>query len=513
MSTTESQLHLTRPLSGQAVTDACGGAGQIPYRNRRSPSVCALTLLCLALASGGSVSAQADDQADDQAGTQSQANSSLALASGASASAQDDDQSDDQDDDQSNDQDGAQSRAKSSFASPQDTTKRVTKAHTGKDNLIDFPALEGFYKKLDGARANVHKSTGMKGVFFHSTVYQFASDSLPGQDDYGVATITGLYGTWDAVDKANPSAGQFSFGLEARWGYGDRLTPVELGTAGIGSATGTVDPYGEQSRTTVLREAFWHQGSPQQGWNYRIGKITPDRLLTSSDHIDPVSLFFPVGSGGAPSIAFPDSGFGAAAGLFPSDKFRVGVVVADAAGDRTNMGDIGQGNFFKAIEAQVQLFKPLTEKGGYSTFTLWHTDGTDDPEDAKDSSTGASGWGYFIKLEKELTSNGKNIGMIRFGKSFDDSAVYKEQGSIRYVRLDPADPFGLGDDHFGIAVSYVKPIVNPFDRDEWGIDMFYRFNLVDRVQFSFGYQVIFDPTFNPDDDTINVFSLRLTQFF
>lgn len=475
MSVTEPPFHRVRPPSGHAVTGASQGREQLSSRKRHSPPFCALSLLCLALASGGSASAQDDEQAEDQ--------------------------------------DAAESRAESSFSSPEDPIKRVTESHLKKDNLIDFPALEGFYKSLDGARADFHKSTGLKGVFFHSTVYQQASDSLPGQDDYGVATITGLYGTWDVVDKADPTAGQFSFGVEARWGYGDRLTPVELGTAGIGSATGTVDPYGEQSQTTVLREAFWHQGSPEKGWNYRIGKITPDRLLTSSDHIDPVSLFFPVGSGGAPAIAFPDSGYGAAAGFFPSDKFRVGVVVADAAGDRTGSGDIGQGNFFKAIEAQVQLFTPKTEKAGYSTFTLWHTDGTDDPEDALDSSTGEKGWGYFIKLEKELTANGKNIGIIRFGKSFDDSAVYKEQGSIRYVRDDPPDPFGLGDDHFGIAVSYVEPVINPFDRDEWGIDTFYRFNLVDRVQFSFGYQVVFDPSFNPEEDSINVFSVRLTQFF
>ena len=399
-----------------------------------------------------------------------------------------------------------------SFASSQDPTKRVDYHLQERENLIGFPALEGVYKGLDAAKADFYKSTGLKAGAFHSTVYQYASETLPGQDDYGIATISGIYGTWDALEKGDPSAGQFSFGLEARWRYGDRLTPSELGTAGIGSATGTVDPYGATTPTVVLRELFWRQGSEEKGWNYRIGKITPDRLLTGSDHIDPVSLHFPVGSGGSPSVAFPDSGLGVAAGYYPSDRFRLGVVVADAAGDRTSMGDIGQGNFFKAIEAQVQ-FLPLTDKAGYNTFTLWHTDGTDDPSDALDSSTGEEGWGYFVKLEQELTANGKNIGMIRYGRSFDGSAVYKEQGSVRYARVDPPDPFGLSNDQFGIAVSFVKPVVNPFDRDEWGIDTFYRFNLVERVELSFGYQVIFDPSFNPNTDSVNIFSLRLSQFF
>ena len=81
------------------------------------------------------------------------------------------------------------------------------------------------------------------------------------------------------------------------------------------------------------------------------------------------------------------------------------------------------------------------------------------------------------------------------------------------MRIDPPDPFGLADDRFGIAASYVKPFANPLDRDEWGIGTFYRFNLFERVEASFGYQAIFDPSFNPDDDTIHVVSFRLTQFF
>ena len=401
-----------------------------------------------------------------------------------------------------------------SLASPDDPVKRVRTDHRAdkKESLIESNGLKNFYQKLDAGRANLHKSTGLKIGAFHSTLFQLASNSLPGQDDYGIATITGIYGTWDVITRGEPNAGQISFGIEGRWGYGDNLTPSELGTIGIGSATGTTDPYGSTTPAVVLRELFWRQGAPEIGWNYRIGKITPDRLLTSSEHADPVSMFLPVGSQGSPSVAFPDSGLGLAAGWFPSDRIRVGALVADANGDRTDFGDIGEGNFFKAIEFQAQLL-PLTNNAGYSSAMIWHTDGVDDPSNALDSSTGESGWGYFLKLEQELSRDGQNIGMIRYGHSFDDAAVYKQQASIRYIRLDPPDPFRLKDDRFGIAASWVDPLVNPADRDEWGIDTFYRFNLLERIETSFAYQVIFDPTFNPDKDSVHVFSFRFTQFF
>jgi hypothetical protein len=36
---------------------------------------------------------------------------------------------------------------------------------------------------------------------------------------------------------------------------------------------------------------------------------------------------------------------------------------------------------------------------------------------------------------------------------------------------------------------------------------------IEVVEASFGYQAIFDPSFNPDDETIHVVSFRISQFF
>lgn len=402
----------------------------------------------------------------------------------------------------------------SGLAGPQDPVNQVN-AHEAireRDALFEPAGWSRFYERLDAVRGNLYKSTGLKPAFYHSTLYQNASASLPGQGSTGLTTITGLYGTWDLVKRGDPSAGQLSFGIEGRWGYGNRLTATELGNIGIGSATGTADPYGKTQPVGVLRELFWRGGSAERGWEYRIGKFTPDRSLATSKYINPISMFLPAGSEGAPAIAFPDSGLGLGVGVYPTERFRFGIIVADANGDRTNFGDIGEGNFFKAVEFQAKLF-PITKNAGFSTLSIWHTDGTDDPDNAKDTSTGESGWGYFVKFEQELSRSGNDIGMIRFGHSYDGAAIYKEQGSIRYVRLDPPDPFGLKDDVFGIAASYVKPLSNPFDRDEWGIDAFYRFNLLERIEATLAYQVIFNPTYNPNEDEVGVVSFRLTQFF
>ena len=188
------------------------------------------------------------------------------------------------------------------------------------------------------------------------------------------------------------------------------------------------------------------------------------------------------------------------------------VLASDSNGDRTGLGDIGEGNFFTAVELQARIL-PLTDESGYSSVTFWHNDGTDDTSKALGAGTGSAGWGLFAKLEQELSKSGKNIGMIRYGHSFDGAAAYKQQASIRYIRLDPPDLFHLEGDRVAIAASWIEPIVNPSNRNEWGIDGFYRFQLLERVEASLMYQAVFEPTFNPDKDSIHVFSFRLTQFF
>ncbi|MDK9735677.1 carbohydrate porin [Vibrio sp. D404a] len=377
-----------------------------------------------------------------------------------------------------------------------------------RSTLISAQSWEDSYSSFNNKKSDLYDEHGFAFAGFHSSLFQVASDTKPDFDNTGLATIAALYGTWNAVKHDDPSAGQIGFGVEARWGYGNLLTPVELGQQAIGSATGSADPYDATNPTFVLRDLYWRGGSEDQGWSYRLGKMTVDRMLGSSKYANATSTFLPVGSQGAPSIAYPDSALGAAVAFYPSERFRFGAVIADAYGDRTNFGDITEGDFFKAVELQAKLF-PLNEEAGFSTLSFWHTDGVDDPEKANGGSTGEEGWGLFVKHEQQLTKDGNNIAVFRYGRAFDDAAVYKEQGSVRYIKTNVA----LKDDMFGVAASYVKPVYNPMERDEWSIDTFYRINLFKNVETSVGYQMIFNPAYNASVDRTSVYSFRITQTF
>ena len=64
------------------------------------------------------------------------------------------------------------------------------------------------------------------------------------------------------------------------------------------------------------------------------------------------------------AIALPDTGLGGIGGFYLNDRVNIVGVLHDANADRTTFGDIGKGDFFKALEFQVKLY-PLTEKAGY----------------------------------------------------------------------------------------------------------------------------------------------------
>ena len=166
-----------------------------------------------------------------------------------------------------------------------------------------------FYWKRSTAQAkqDLYDATGLTLGFTLTHLFQGLSEALPGEDQWGTAATTNLLGSWDLIDKGEPTLGQAVFHVQARWDYGT-TGPEDLGFTSLGSAIGTADTFAEQTPTFVLRNLYWRQGSPQAGWAYRFGKITPDALLSSSAHLDSETTFLPSGGVSSLAVAFPDSG-------------------------------------------------------------------------------------------------------------------------------------------------------------------------------------------------------------
>ena len=222
---------------------------------------------------------------------------------------------------------------------------------TQRESLFALSPLTPVHDSSAQAKQELYEATGVKLGFVFAHAFQGLSESLPNQDDWGTSSQANLVGTWEVLDRGESTQGQFYLDIEGRWGY-DTTDLNTLGADGLGSTILTSNPFTKYDPNFIVRNAYWHQGSREAGWSYRAGKITPDQILSTSAHISPFATFMPLASTVPFSMALPDSGWGAAGGWYINDRMTLVGVVSDANADRTERGDIGEGDLFTAVELQ-----------------------------------------------------------------------------------------------------------------------------------------------------------------
>jgi carbohydrate-selective porin OprB len=185
-------------------------------------------------------------------------------------------------------------------------------------------------------------------------------------------------------------------------------------------------------------------------------------------------------------------------------------LVSDANGDRFDDGDIGKGDMFYAAEAHLKI-APRTAAAPYSKVTVWHNDGTKDGA-VSNGMLGPSGWGYFLVHQQELTNDGRAIGVLRYGKSFDDSALYEQQGGVHFLYDEPRMIGSIEHDMVGLALNWAETSIAG-SRDEYNFETFYRLPIFPDMDATFSYQYVIDPALTRDIDNSHLFSLRLRTIF
>ena len=375
------------------------------------------------------------------------------------------------------------------------------------DGLIPFSPLQRLRDSFEAFNEQTERAAHLKfGLAFH-TLYQGASKVRPGTDDSGIASTFNYTGRWGLVRRGAPTQGELFFQVEGRWDYGT-TPPLVIGLGSIGTAGGTANTYSAYDPTFLLRNLYYRQGSKEAGWVFRIGKITPAQMFLTSRHISPNATYLPIAGTVLISAGFSDSGLGIAGVRYLSDRVYIAGGIIDANADRYNFGDLGAGDFYKAVELGVKI-APLTEKAGFSKVLLWHTDGTKDGQPAE-AGTGESGWGFSILAEQELTHDGRLVLLGRYGRSFDKAATFDQQAGVHLLYYDPFDR--MGDDVVGTAFNWIDSSVEG-TRDEYNWETFYRFPLMPDVDATLSYQAVFDPAFETSYDFSSVFSLRLSTVF
>ncbi len=406
----------------------------------------------------------------------------------------------------------SQQSSQDAFSGPDEPVNRLQQIQVRRveeDALFLVSPLWGLRRATDRTKQHLYDATCIKTGVILADVFQGVSDALPGQDHLGNATTFTGIAKWELINRGEPDEGALWAQAESRWDYGS-TGPEELGVSSLGSAIGTADTFSGYDVAFVLRNLYWRQGSLDDAWVYRVGKITPDAMLATSESLDPQTTFLPSGGTGPFAIALPDSGLGVAAGVNLNDRIVLGGLVSDANGDRFNFGDVGAGDYFKAIELHAKI-APITAEAPYSKVTFWHTDGTKDGQPSN-GQLGPEGWGFFVLHQQELTCDGRAIGVLRYGQSFGGSAAYEQQAGVHFLLNEPRIFSRFKSDAIGTAFNWAK-LPLPGTREEYHFEVFYRFPLFPELDTSFSYQSVFNPALTRDIDHASVFSLRLRTVF
>jgi len=388
---------------------------------------------------------------------------------------------------------------------PGNILREVEEAEVEREALFPRSPLGGLRNGTDRAKKTIYEATGFKMGLVLQQVGQGISEVQPGFDNSGTAADLDFVVKRELINKGKPNHGGVYYQLQGRWDYGT-TGPQDLGFVNLASAGGTANAWSRYQPTFLTRNFYWQHGSKEAGWAYRVGKITVDQTFLTSQYISPVTTFLPNVGTGIFAAGFSDSGLGIVGGLYPNDRVSLVGAISDANANRLNFGDIGAGDTYKGLQLGVKLL-PRTPKAGYSKFFLWQSDGTKNGQGIN-AMTGQEGWGFAMKLEQELTSDGRAVGIFRYGRSYNDSAVWKQQAGLSFVLNDPVDPIRIKNDMFGIAFNWVESVVAG-SREEYNFETFYRFALFPAVDTTLSYQSVFDPALTTEIDQASVFSVRL----
>lgn len=309
-----------------------------------------------------------------------------------------------------------------------------------------------------------------------------------------------VYGTWHAInweEGKTGSAGNVYFRVEYRGDFFADITPVEL-AGSIGTLHTTT--YGFDAHDFALVQLYWEQFLADRSVRLRFGKLDPDDYYNLGRWADDYRYFMNTHFSAFPGANHPSGGLGFNGQWYINPEWTLTGGFSDVQGRKTESGFTTFFDDFDLLAAVDITWSPTIEGLGKGNYRLGveHRDASERRGTAEDN-------GFYINIDQEIA---KDIApFLRFWHGEGDATgietVIAGGVGIENCFGNPGDAFGVG---FG--ASFPKDDSLPRDV-EYAAEVFYRFQLTRAIQWTVGYQGIFDPVLNPDQDVIGIFESRL----
>ena len=351
----------------------------------------------------------------------------------------------------------------------------------------------------------INKNTGIQFGINYSAVYVYSTSTIASTNKASAASgILDIQGGWNLLGrKSGKNKGTLFVKFNSRHSYGGSsiTSPMfhglfESGYYGLPSTA-----FRHYSFRIV--ELNWQQNLADDKVAFVIGKVDITNYFNFHGLIVPWQHFMGYGSSVSGTVNWANVGLGAILSVRPLENWYVMGGMVDVYGDLFEKGDF----FDLGRNWQNGDFMYLAEVGYVPTFaeryfkkvslTYWQSS----PYNSAGGT--AIGKGNGLAFTAHWFFQDRFAPYFRFG--FSDGA-----GENTFYKKDIQIGHGLRFRHYdilGTSLSWNEPNIDG-TKDQYTGEIFYRINITAHFEITPSVQLIVNPTFNPNTNSLVYFGLR-----
>ncbi len=355
--------------------------------------------------------------------------------------------------------------------------------------LFDFIPFRDYFDW----KAQLNEDIGLSYGFSAHLLYQRASDSLSGEDE-AFGGIYRLQASWNAVGRGTGHPGRLEIRVENRSAPGGWISPQELGNDLGAAALNTGILYTDDFDTDIS-VLNWTQGFNDERAAVVVGRLAfdayQDALMFQTISRGFINRSFVLN----PTIGITGIGaLGAVAKGFVTDSVWLGGQIYDGNGVN---GDFD----FDTIKENEWLtnaeigWTPSLDRSKIdrAQFTYWH-------KDSRDDAGVSSGHGWAVSASHQFTD--QIVAFTRFGHSNGGAGVAAKNAASAGIEYSPWRSQALS-----LGFGWAEPSDSSL-RDEYVIETSYKISVTPQMSIMPDVQLLLDPSNNPSESSVWVFSFR-----
>ncbi len=361
-------------------------------------------------------------------------------------------------------------------------------------SVLRFERAESFFQPWFDWKRRLNDRYGLKLQMSWQALYQATDQNT---SPHVAAGGRGeIQGTWSLIGRDTPNVGMLSFRVENRHELGTDIVPTQLsGTFGASVPVGS----GFSDFGTALSELAWRQSLLDGRVRLVAGKISATSWYNAHALSSPKRGFQNTALQSSLTKAAPGRGIGAGVAVRLSDHFVALAGMHDANGRTPDnpFDTIDEAEFFYSAEIRWVPSSWDRRRFDQVRFNVWYQN------ERKSAGTPASHG--FTFLASWLFED-RFMPFVMGGVSDGDATVY-EADFVAGIGIGFNTKHRAARDVLGFSAGWGRP-GNGALQDQYTLETFYRFQLVERLALTPSLQYIIHPANSTKKNDVLVFGIR-----